>query len=215
MDITQQSEIISSAVAVQDIELTALLPSEMVESQKQLIDWCVRKIANEQMQANELQEAYEHAKRMKWKSGPLQRQANLAVKRVEYYGKVKGALEAGYYIVPNFPIEIFAIRTDRKKPLKMFSTSQWGKRREQEAKELPLGEGEYKNPFPLVQQENETIDGKNYYQSWAEEWDQFEFPINMAKPQIMDVTNVSMQRKIFDRIGVMPPIRRRKKNEYR
>ena len=76
MDITQQSEIISSAVAVQDIELTALLPSEMVESQKQLIDWCVRKIANEQMQANELRGGVRRTsicKRMKWKSGPLQR----------------------------------------------------------------------------------------------------------------------------------------------
>lgn len=198
---------------IKDLELTATIPAEMVESQQQLIEWCGRKISSESIQAEELRQSVDHAKQMKWKVGPLKTQYERAVKRVAYYEKIKGALEAGYYIVPNFPIEMFAVRTKKADPAKKFSTTWWGSK-EQSAQELPQGEGEYQNPFPIVARESTSDSlGKTHSNSYAEEWDELEFPVSMAKPEIMQVSSNAMRKKIFDRIGVMPPVRRRRKND--
>lgn len=201
---------------VKDLELTAVIPSEMVASQQQLIAWCEKKIVFTRGEASELEEAVNHAKKSKWKSSALQTQHNRAVRRVEYYEKIKGALEAGFYIVPNFPIEIFAIRKGlhRKPTGKSTANSQWGlSSHRQEFQELPAGEGVYRNPFPLViTEERKKTDGNTYFTRYPAEWDQFEFPINMAKPQIMSVTQTALTMKLFDRVGVMPSVRKKKED---
>ncbi|HXP49400.1 MAG TPA: hypothetical protein VN922_05575, partial [Bacteroidia bacterium] len=155
---------------IKDLELTATVPAEMVASQQQLIAWCEKKIVVCSEEVKELGEAAEHAKKNKWKSGPLQAQHNKAIRRVQFYEKIKGALEEGYYIVPNFPIEIFAIRkgANRKPTGKQRSGSRWGLgSHRQEFQELPSGEGVYRNPFPLViTQEKKKIDGSVFYESY-------------------------------------------------
>ena len=201
---------------IKDLELTATIPSEMVASQQQLIAWCEKKIAVCSAEVQELGEAVDHAKKSKWKAGPLQTQHGKAIRRVQYYEKIKGALEAGYYIVPNFPIEMFAIRkgANRKPTGKERSGSRWslGSHR-QGFQELPAGEGVYRNPFPLViTEEKKKADGGTFYESYPAEWDQLEFPINMAKPQIMSVTQTALALKVFDRVGVMPSVRKKKED---
>lgn len=214
MDITVQQDVLAPA-PVRDIELTATLPSEMVASQQQLIAWCDNRIAFCRAESQELGEAVEHAKKNKWKSGTLQTQHNRSLRRVEYYEKIKGALEQGYYIVPNFPIQIFAIRKGHNRKPKGFNRASWrnASNHVQEEQELPSGEGVYRNPFPIVcQEEKQKQDGTKYYESYPEEWDKFEFPINMAKPQIMSVTQTALAMKVFDRVGVMPSVRRKKED---
>lgn len=207
MDITQQSEIIHPAV--QDISLTAVLPQEMVAAQTQLIAWCENKIAVERADVDELRLATDHAKSHKWKSATLESQWKKALKRLEYYVKIKIALEAGYYIVPNFPIEMFAIRKQHGRRPKGHSSRYW-EQHQQKSQELPAGEGDYRNPFPIVVRSSETLpDGKTIAGSYPREWDQFEFPINMAKPLIMSVTQTALAMKVFDRVGVMPSTRRK------
>lgn len=210
-----QIEIIHPA-PVKDIELTATVPQEMIGAQQQIILWCEKKIVEGRSESQELFAAVEHAKKNKWKYTTLQNQYSKSVKKVEYYEKIKGALEAGYYIVPNFPIEIFAIRKGlhRRPTGKSTSTSQWNLGSHQQSfQELPAGEGVYRNPFPLVvTEEQKGSDGKTYYSRYPEEWDQFEFPINMAKPQIMSVTQTAMTMKLFDRVGVMPSVRKKKED---
>lgn len=197
---------------VKDLELTAVIPSEMVASQQQLIAWCEKKIVATREESEELGEAVDHAKKNKWKSGTLQTQHNRSVKRVEYYEKIKLALEAGFYIVPNFPIEMFAIRKQHNRKPKGYSASQWGSHQQNQA-ELPAGEGEYKNPYPLVVREREQLaDGKIHTASYPTDWDDLEFPLNMAKPQIMSVTQTALAIKIFDRVGVMPSVRKKKED---
>lgn len=191
-----------------DIQLTATLPSEMVQSQQVLVDWMTKKIELVSIEAQELQEAYEHAKKQSWKYKVLQRHANLAAKRVQYYVKIKAALEAGFYIVPNFPVELFAVRTERDRPLKMLDTSNWG-RKQQGPSEAVIGEGEYKNPQPVIMERTWTGgDGKEHIEYWADEWQGIEFPITMAKPRIMEVTAEAMSKKIFDQIGIMPGVKK-------
>jgi len=195
------------ALAVNDLQLTATLPKEMVDAQTHLMNWCDKKIEACTLESQELKEATEHAKKMKWKFSTLQSQYYKAEKRVQYYTKIKEALLHGYYIVPNFPIQMFAIRTDKEKP-KGHSWSYWGDF-EQEAKELPIGQAEYKNPFPCIERINSVYDNvtkeeitkAESYPLW---WENLEFPITMAKPIIMQATTRAMALKIFDQIGIMP-----------
>lgn len=203
---TTSNEIIP---AVKDIQLTATLPQEMVTSQTSLIHWCNQKVICLYAESAELKDAFELARDKQWNYRTLQSQYNKSVKEIHYYEKMKGALEAGFYIIPNFPVTLFAIRT-KQKDVKGHSESYWGDF-QQTAQELPEGDGEYKNPFPVVYRKNEErnekreIIGKPY--SYPSSWDELSFPITMAKPVIMQATDRAMVLKIFDQFGIMPATR--------
>jgi hypothetical protein len=212
MQLTTTTAQLATVLPVQNIEVTAETSGEMAQCQSALIGWCKAKIAETRHQARELKEAFHHAVKRKWKSDTLKRHAALAAKRQDFYERMLRALEQGYQIVPSFPITAFAIRTDRKNPLRMFTTD-WVQKHTQESNQLPAGEGDYKNPFPLVLDERvapevratETTpyksEVKNY---WAEAWKELEFPVTMAKPRIMEATTRAMALKIFDEIGILP-----------
>lgn len=194
---------------VQDLQLTATIPNEMMVAQTKLISWCENKIGFLNLEVQELKAAYEHAKKMKWKYTTLQNQYNKTTRQVSYYEKIKAALEAGYTIIPNFPVDIFAIRTEKGKPKQYLSTHRWDSQRtnqQADARDLPLTVGDYVNPRPHVY--SKVLDEKtNKY--WAEEWrDEIEFPLNMAKPIIMEATSHAMALKIFDKFGVFPSARK-------
>jgi hypothetical protein len=205
----QTVDVIHPATVVQDIALTATLPSEMVQSQHDLIEGCEKKITVSQDEVRELWDAYSRAKKMKWKDAPLRNLWRNASKRLVYYEKVKAALGAGYYIVPNFDVRFFAIRTNKNTPKDQWTVFSWNAaEHKKEAQELPIGEGEYQNPFPVVYEKSVGEgDSKKKY-SRAERWDQMEFPIMMAKPDVMEATSRAMALKIFDRIGVFPNFRK-------
>jgi hypothetical protein len=193
------------------LELTATTPVEMQEAQTHLIQWCEQKIVQMKHDAAELAENVAIAIKRKWKSATLKRHAELASKRVTFYEKIKAALEAGYCIVPNFPVTVFAIRTSREKPLRKLyiGTYKHSGNFTQEAQTLPSGEGEYKDPNPYVQTySNEKKDSKGNavteYQKCATKFDDVEFPINMAKPRIMEATGRAMALKLFDEMGILP-----------
>ena len=202
-----QNDNLQITPVVSDLELTATLPHEMVVAQQQLITWCDGKIMVIKAESKELGEATEHAKKMKWKSTTLQNQYNLSLKRVSYYEKIKSALLEGYYIVPNFDVEIFAIRTDKNKPRKFLTTSSWGRSRdEQPAHDMPITVGDYKNNRPIIFERAIDEKTKEY---WAEKWQDVEFPVTMCKPEIMEATTQAMALKIFDRFGVFPSTRKK------
>lgn len=188
------------------VEFTAENADEMARCQNGLIAWARDKVKATEAEASELKSAYEKATLMKWAAGTLKRHSEIAAKRVQFYSKILSALEHGYQIVPSFPITAFAIRTDRKKPLKMVSTAYYTPHT-QEPQALQAEEGEYKNPFPLVMERQlapataSTSEKKEY---WADDWKEVEFPISMAKPKIMEATSRAMALKIFDDIGILP-----------
>lgn len=208
MDSSNQVDIIHPASSMQDVALTATMPADMVVAQHQLIVWCEKKVQVVKAEVEELRAAADHAKEMKWKSGTLENQHAKAVKSLSYYEKVKAALVAGYYIVPNFPLQMFAIRKRGNRRPTGYSERLYAEH-QQKASELPAGEGEYRNPFPLVERVREEIDGKVEVCSYPEEWDQMEFPITMAKAPIMEATSSAMGLKVFDQIGVMPATRKK------
>lgn len=209
MEVTTQN--FSPVLLPNDIELTALVPIEMVNAQQQLITWCDSKLMYLKNESNDLLGAYEHAKKAKWKSGTLYSQYNKSLKKISYYEKVKAALLEGYYIVPNFPIQMFAIKT-KSKIVKGHSWSYWDGNFSQSAQELNIGSGEYKNPVPIIERHSSIWDKEKAMEtkkaeSFPVDWDEMEFPITMAKPKIMEATSRAMALKIFDRIGIMPATR--------
>lgn len=184
----------------------------MAQSQDALIAWAKRKIAVAQDEARELHDSYHHAVKLKYKSETLKRHAALADKREEFYRKILGALEHGYIIVPTFPVSVFAVRTDKRPRGVYVSTYDYGTNPnllalEQKPSPIAEGEGEYQNPFPAVGQCAIETDaqGKTKKRSYcADGWKDMEFPINMAKPNIMQATDRAMMLKIFDEFGVLP-----------
>lgn len=199
----------SPLATVDDIQLTATTPDQMVQSQQSLIAWFEKKIARLKEEAWDLEKEKLIAKRNKWRTAAFDRHHKIALKRVDYYVKIREALLDGYFIVPNFPVDLFALRTTAKnvKPDKInyWSTVHF----EQKTSGLPMGEGEYKNPAPLTMQRDYTdANGKQGRWYWAEDWKEMEFPLSMAKPVIMEATERAMALKVFDRFGIMPSTQR-------
>lgn len=190
-----------------NIEVTATNADEMALCQNALIEWCKVKVAETKAHHHELNAAYLHAKKSKWKHDTLKRHTDIAFKRLSFYERILVALEHGYQIVPSFPITAFAIRTDRTRPLKL-ATFYWRQSHEQKPEGLPEGEGDYKNPFPTVYERiieratATTAEKKEYYCS--DHWKELEFPVSMAKPKIMEAATRAMALKIFDDLGVLP-----------
>jgi len=192
-----------------ELEVTATTPDEMLHANAALIRWCEQKINSLKVDHIELDEACKHAKEKKWKSATLKRHADLAKKRVDFYEKVKAALEAGFYIVPNFPVNLFAIRTNKTSPLKAWTTCSHNYKpsetHRQHAQQLSAGEGQYKDPNPAayVWESGKTQQGTSIWHSGNLEWDQMEFPLSMSKPVIMEATSRAMALKIFDEFGIL------------
>lgn len=196
-----------------DITLLADNPADMLTAQKGLILWCEQKIAVCDAERLEAVGNGQRALASGWagEEKRWKRVAGRARLKVEFYTKVRMALEAGYYIVPPFPGQVFAIRTKRNY---IQGHSQTGHFNDHEQKEqtLPAGEGEYKNPFPQVYRHSDKRtkqDGSQEVIRWttASDFLPMEFPIALVKPEILDATNRALAGKFFDRLSVLPRFR--------
>jgi len=115
------------------------------------------------------------------------------------------ALEAGYQIIPNMPLQLFAVRTDRKSvPWKLVSYQSGVP--DIDAKALPEGKGKWVNPVPFVRSQETKDEKGNAITKWfADSIDEeIDFPLAMAKPQIMEATSRAMALNIFDEFGILP-----------
>jgi hypothetical protein len=82
----------------------------MVGAQKSMILWCARKIQSVKLELAEAQTNLDAAKANKWSPAAWAKQVKLHTDKIEFYKKINMALEAGYHIVPPFPVDTFAIR---------------------------------------------------------------------------------------------------------
>src|SRR5579871_752465 len=101
---------------IEDVTMVADSPAAMVTAQNNLILWCEQKIAVCDYERHEATGNAARAKQEGW-SGEEKRWKRVAGRermKIEFYSKVKLALEAGYYIVPPFDGQVFAIRTKRE-----------------------------------------------------------------------------------------------------
>lgn len=188
--------------------------AEMMEAQTQSVAWADAKLKEHNWLLAEAEDNLEQAREAGWKLDGFQRQRRTAERKVEYYEKIYAALSAGYVIVPNFPIDIFAIRTARDYPLRNYvtTTSQWRQSdHEQSSEVLALGVGEYKDSLPTVKRYSAGKNDKDQtlYKEYADDFQDVDFPIKTVKPVIVEEVSKALALKIFDEIGISPSRRRK------
>jgi len=188
---------------------------EMAESQKKLSQWVSAKITNINSEITEIQEAIDYAKKQKWCYKQLQVQKNRAHGRRMYYEKMLAALEAGYVMIPEFPMQSFAVRVSRYFPKGSDETTynRAVSSPDQKADTLAVGEGRYVSPTAIdntgsyKKQEN----GKDVLVRYANasEFQDIAFPLIASKPALMDAVSKTMALKIFDTLGIAPEYRKK------
>lgn len=201
----------TDATQVPDIHVFAREPAEMQQAQSSLILWSDAKAVGVQAEIAECREQLAIARKNGWQTAAWERQLKRAGKRYQFYRKLKAALEAGYYIVPPFPVQLFAIRTNRHTPDRKTSSSVWSNH-EQGARLLPPGDGRYVSPIPeqwqrdtsYTNKDGKRIEQKEYY---AHAFEGVDFPFKLAKPQVLSETARAMALKVFDQMGILPAYR--------
>ena len=187
-----------------DFTVIATSPKDMEAGQKSLILWCARKIQSLKSEIAEATAQLDLHQQKKWSTTGWRNQVTKFRRRMDFYRKIKMALEAGYYIVPPFPIDIFAIRTKRNNPARKDSGYQFD-RHLQSAQLLPVGEGRYVSDEPTQASYGDvTDDGKQVTRYYADNFRDVDFPFKLARAEIREATDKALELKLFDQLGVLP-----------
>jgi len=200
------------------VHLVARNPNEMALAKTSLEMWLKNKIKQSDDEASELFDATEHARIHKWKHETLAKHANLARRRAQFYEKALKAVEAGYTLVPNFPVDVFAVRVKRATPLHDQETSTYSKANAiSKASDiapavLPIGEGQYVSPTPMGRtgdfiDKSTGKDVKTYFFTTTDYTDVV-FPMEAARVEVMSATSEAMAMRVFDSIGISPQSRK-------
>ncbi len=196
-------------VQPQDLTLVALTPADMAPAQAELAAWCDRKLLAVKAEQADLEANLELATAHGWKHASVVSTLNRTAKRVLYYEKIKAAVEAGYLIVPNFPIDIFAVRVQRAKQKQRTAAYRYrADYKTATAELLPAGEGRYVDEQLFTTDESYDQIGKDgktervsLYASG--DYDAVDFPIAVVKPAILQAAQRAMALKIFDEVGLV------------
>lgn len=193
-----------------DFTVIATSPSAMETAQQSLIKWAEKKIYSVITELTDARNERDRAKAHKWNTTGWQKEVLKHEKRVDFYRKIKAALEAGYYIVPPFPIDVFAIRTKATTPRPMLGRNR--DNHDQMAQILPAGDGRYVDPKPVRESDTHTEvrkDGSKYEVTdyWATDFREADFPFKVVKAEIREATDRAMALKVFDELGVLPRVR--------
>lgn len=184
-------------------------------AQRELITWADKRMEILSAERTEAWNNLEQAKKHKWKHSPFQTQVNKLVNQIQFYEKLKGALEAGYTIVPNFQdIDVFAVRTTSKKPQQNYAEQSeiHGKviPNDQKADCPPMGEGRFVNATAEYHQrrigngKDDKGNDKFLQTGEAIKHANVDFPFRLVKPEIMIATKQAMDCLVFDDIACLP-----------
>lgn len=189
-------------------EVIALNQPQLVAAHAQMLAWVETARTQTFTELDEERTNLATATERKWATEPFKKRVARLTKRVEFFDKIEAALREGYVLVPNFPMTVFAIRTDARAPKGGIEEGRWNQF-VQRAQILPEGHGRYVDPRPKVMtQESQVPDGnggkKTAVSQWpAEEFDAVTFPLAMARPLLMTRAGETMARKIFDEVGIV------------
>lgn len=192
--------------------IIALDPRQMAEAQTTTVAWIDRKIGDCHREQDDAQALFDSLNRARLDVRPATRAQDACARRLRFYEKVKMALEAGYYIVPPFVLQAFAIRVDRKANPDV-STRQWVSD-ETPPRVLPAGAGRFVNPQPprvweatrkeRIDATDQTRDIDLYRNG---DWGDVALPVRALKPEIIDAVGKALEEKVFDVLGIAPAYR--------
>jgi len=199
---------------VKDITVLALNPEQMRPAQESLVRWADDKLRALTADAEEQSRAMEEAARTPFTNQRSQwrRELDKTAKLITFYVKVRDALRAGYIIVPDFPVDVFAVRTDADTPEGSVTWSRRPWRREgvfvERSRALASGEGAYVSPAVAHSTRAFTEpDGKGgevqRYEITATEFRDVAIPSRLVRPEILDATNKALALKLFDELGLV------------
>jgi hypothetical protein len=204
-----------AAPQVPTVHLVARTPVEMQEAQADLASWLDRKLAIVEQEIKDLNAALNEAREHGWDTKTLTGQRNKAVDNEGFYFKLLDAVKAGCVIIPDFPIEVFAIRVSRGCPRgkSVALTYTHPTPYDEKPDILPTGEGEYVYPVPEVMRYDTTSqrpDGskETWHRANPVGFRDVVFPLRAARPEVMNETAKKMALKIFDQIGICPAKRK-------
>lgn len=193
------------------VHLVARNPVEMQAARNNLVDWLNRKISSVDTDISDYEASLEQAIKNKWSRKGLQKAVNKALAQRTFYEKILIAVEAGYTIVPEFPIDVFAIRVDR---LNAITENQTSDRRTPDVlleppDILPEGEGEYQSNVPKTfTYKTSGANGTTNYHRNSTDLQDVVFPVRAARVEVMSATSEAMALKVFDQIGICPATRK-------
>ncbi|MFQ5932495.1 MAG: hypothetical protein ACE5MM_08815 [Nitrospiraceae bacterium] len=181
------------------MQLVAADPSELVLARKETSEWCLKKIQALRAERTAEKEILAQFEASKWNTKYLKARIRMLERRMVFYGKMLKAVKAGWFIVPNFVTQIFAVRTENTHPIA------WGSHYNRDDLEepvnmLPVGEGEWKASMPKVRHDRDR-EGNRTYRPWGELQDP-DFPLELAMPTVVEQTKQAMAEKLFDAIGI-------------
>lgn len=193
----------------------ARTPDEMVAAQASLVAWADAKITRERADEKELGDNYRLAVERKWKHSTLKRHWERAKERVTFWEKTRDALAAGYCMVPDLPVDVFAVRTTETRPSTtgFERTSEFGHPSPPDLtpeapSAAPSGEGKYVSPTPeSYTHPSERQSGGKTLKVMTREpirHGDVDFPFVLAKTQVLDAAAQAMAHRIFDDMGVLP-----------
>jgi hypothetical protein len=134
-----------------------------------------------------------------------------AKKRITFYEKMKAALAAGYYIIPPFDIQLFAIRTNLVSSPDQTGPRSWAA--DQKARTLPVGAGRYVNPamkrsaIDVIKEPSDDGKTRDVTIFINDDWGDVSIPVRALKPEIIEATGRALYEKIFDALGIAPAYR--------
>lgn len=194
-------ELMALPPPTEDVVVLARDPAEMQNAQRGLVAWAESKLATVQAELKEAETNLAQSKKLKIRTAGWVRMVTSAKKRVIYYEKLLAALNEGYYIIPNFPMDVIAVRTKAKRP-------PWGSYHGTPVPDVrpdsaKLGTGRYVDPHPVSDHkwdhENQQTIARP--RAFREELD---FPFHLVKPKILSDFSEALKLGIFDEIGVFP-----------
>jgi hypothetical protein len=189
-------------------QVVAYTPHELAAAQGNVRGWCAENIRRLLVERKDAEANLEAAKRAKFRTKPFKEVIARSDRRIEYYKKIGAAIKLGYMIVPNFDMELFAVRTNKHTPRGRATTSSW-QGFGQTGETLPVGVGRYVDDVPFEESVTDTVTnsaGKEVKETtrWPTRFDErIEFPVQLVKPSILAATRDAMRQKVFDQIGIV------------
>jgi hypothetical protein len=192
----------------------AVNATEMAAAKGGIVTWLRNKLYSIEAEILHSTELLDRAVKYKLKQSAFKSQLQRQKQAKLYYGKLVAACEAGYTIVPNMPVDVFAIRVKRDGPAvkAALSTTTYksdgATLADEQEQRLAIGDGRYESPVQRVTNERwETNDEKGNTKhnvlTTPVDFAEMEFPLAVAHPVVMDATAKAMALKIFDRIGIV------------
>lgn len=212
-----EGQVVATETPRDTVHLVARNPAEMQAARGDLLVWLKQKLTSTEAEIRDLNASVEEARQNNWKTDALIRARNRTVNLETFYFKMLMAVEAGYTIIPDFPIDVFAIRVNRSgvRQQEETQTTDWGwpSIPNQPADTTAAGSGEYRNPEALerhMEWKDKNAKGEevNYRTTRAAKFqDEIVFPMIAARPEVMNATAGAMALKVFDQIGICRPVK--------